>query len=115
MYFWAGPFVAGLGVRQVIFALPEIISWYVTFWYGMRGFLYLRGKNKYFVPHVVCFLLGSVLLAVICSNFAETIRMRSMVSVPLQLLAGVGWVRRRDPILACYSRALAKGQKVVNL
>jgi hypothetical protein len=95
-YFWAGPILFGFGIRQIIFGLPEVISWYVTFWYGFRGFLALRGRNRYIVPLLAYFLIGSLLLAAICGNFAESIRLRSMLSVPLELFAGVGWFYRKQ-------------------
>jgi 4-amino-4-deoxy-L-arabinose transferase-like glycosyltransferase len=98
-YFWAGPLPFGYGAREFIFAIPEIVSWYVTFWYGFRGFLYLRGSKKTLVPLLIFFLLGSFLLSAICGNYAEAIRLRSMLSAPLQLAAGIGWTYRRKRML----------------
>jgi hypothetical protein len=94
--FWGGPFLIGYGFSQVIVGLWGVLSWYATYWYAARGFFRLKGRNPYHIPLTVFIVVAGCLLSVICGNWAECVRLRSMLSIPLELMAGVGWVVRKE-------------------
>jgi hypothetical protein len=96
VYFLGGPFPWSYDGRQFLMSLPEIFSWYFIFYYGIRGTVFVRGKSTALLPLLTFFLVGAVLLSAVSGNFAISIRHRSMLSISLVLLAGVGWVHRKD-------------------
>jgi hypothetical protein len=95
-YFLLGPFPWSYSGRQFVQALPEMASWYFILYYGIRGYLFCRRRSPGSLSIVTFFVVGALLLSAICGNFAESIRLRSMLSISLVTLAGAGWVHRKD-------------------
>jgi hypothetical protein len=103
--FWGGPFLLGYPIKEILVGLNGVVSWYVTYWYAFRGWLKIRGQTPATVPMVIYCAVGSMLLSIICGNWQECVRLRSMLSVPIELFAGVGWVRRKELVFSVVRRS----------
>jgi hypothetical protein len=96
LYFYFSPFPWQIGSVRQVFALVDLLVWYAIMPSILTGFLWmLRKRTRAVLPLLFTVIGISVLYALVEGNIGIIFRHRAQIIVPLCIVAGVGYARKR--------------------